>query len=233
MIRLRRRQTYMAVKNPVPRRLVKLLIVLLVIFLLIRTFFALEARLRPAIFAIAEARATVLATETINRAIYQNVAQGSRYENLVFIQKDREGNVASVEINNLELARIQALTTTNVQLALKTLEEQEMKVPLGQILGSEIFASWGPRIKVAFIPVGTVSAQMQQEFESGGINVISHQVGLDITVTMQIVVPFMKKEIKVNTYTPLVTATFFGKVPETVINLPPIDFQFPSAPGDK
>jgi sporulation protein YunB len=229
MFRLRRRPLYAAVKNRVPRRVLRLFLFIFSIFILVQAFLIIQNNLRPTIIALAQAKAKVLATEAINVAINQNIAKDSRYEHLIFIQKDNEGNVILAEVNNMELARIQSLTTMHVQSALKELKEQKIKVPLGQVLGSEIFANLGPKIPVTLVPVGTVSAKMEQSFQSSGINIVSHQVGIDITATVHIVIPFMSTEVKVNTYTPIVTATFFGRVPETVINLPmPYDFQFPS-----
>lgn len=229
MFRLRRRPLYAAVKNRVPRRVLRFFFFIFSIFILVQAFLIIQNNLRPTIIALAQARAKVLATEAINTAINQNIARDSRYEHLIFIQKDNEGNVILAEVNNMELARIQSLTTMHVQSTLKELKKQKIKVPLGQVLGSEIFANLGPKIPVTLVPVGTVSAKMEQSFQSSGINIVSHQVGIDITATVHIVIPFMSTEVKVNTYTPIVTATFFGRVPETVINLPmPHDFQFPS-----
>ncbi len=229
MFRLRRRPLYAAVKNRFPRRFIIFLTIIFVLYLLIQTFLIIQSNLRPTIIALAQAKAKVLATEAINAAINQNIAKESRYEHLIFIQKDNEGNIVLAEVNNMELARIQALTTMNVQSVLKELEEEKIRIPLGQVLGSELLANLGPKIPVSLVPVGTVSAKMQQTFQSSGINIVSHQVGIDITATVHIVVPFLTSEVNVNTYTPLVTATFFGRVPETVINLPmPYDFQFPS-----
>lgn len=229
---MRPRPVYRALKNRFPRRLVGFAILVLLLFLLLKTFLIIEANLRPTIIALAQAKANVLATEAINEAINQNIAKGSRYEHLIFTQKDKDGNVVLAEINNMELARIQALTILNIQTALKELASQKIKIPLGQALGSEILANFGPKIPVNLVPIGTVKAEMRQSFDSAGINIVSHQVGIDITATVQIVIPFVKAEISVKTYTPLVTATFFGRVPETVINLPiPYDFNFPSAGG--
>ena len=228
MFRLRRRPLYAAVKNRVPRRVLRLFLFIFSIFILVQAFLIIQNNLRPTIIALAQAKAKVLATEAINVAINQNIAKDSRYEHLIFIQKDNEGNVILAEVNNMELARIQSLTTMHVQSTLKELKKQKIKVPLGQVLGSEIFANLGPKIPVTLVPVGTVSAKMEQSFQSSG-STLSHQVGIDITATVHIVIPFMSTEVKVNTYTPIVTATFFGRVPETVINLPmPYDFQFPS-----
>jgi len=234
MIKLRRRPVYSAMKGRLPTKLLKFLAVIFFIYLLIQTFLIIESNLRPTMIALAQAKAKLMATEAINTAINQNIARDSRYEHLIFIQKDNEGNVVLAEVNNMELARIQALTTMNVQTALKELGEQKIKIPLGQVLGSELLANLGPKIPVSLVPVGTVCAKMHQTFESSGINIVSHQVGIDITATVQIVIPFLTSDVNVNTYTPIVTATFFGRVPETVINLPmPLDFQFPSTSDTK
>lgn len=225
-----RRPMYSALKWKRPKIW---LFILLAIFLYlgIRTFMVIEGNLRPTIMSIAEARAKVIATETINNAINQNIAQKSRYEHLIFIQKDNQGNIAMAEVNNAEVARIQALTTISVQSALNEIQAEKLKIPLGQALGSDILANYGPKISVGIVPVGTVTAEMSQSFETSGINVISHQVGIDITANVQIVVPFMSTEVSVKTFSPVVTATYFGQVPDTVINLPlPNDFQFPISP---
>jgi sporulation protein YunB len=207
------------------------LILAIFIFLAVRAFLFVEGNLRPTIISMAEARARQLATEAINNAIKQKIAQESRYEHLIFIQKDNQGKIIMAEVNNMEIAKIQALTTMSVQSTLEALQAQEIKIPLGQALGSEILANLGPRIPVTLVPVGTVSAEIQQTFESSGINIVSHQVGIDITARIQIVIPFFSSEISVHSFTPLATATYFGQVPETVINLPmPYDFEFPSNP---
>jgi sporulation protein YunB len=207
------------------------LFLVLFIYLAIRSFVVIESNLRPTIVAIAEARAKVLATQAINSAIDKHIAQESRYEHLIFIHKDYQGNVVMAEVNNMEVARIQTLTTMNVQSALKDLQAERIRIPLGQALGSEILANFGPRIPITLVPIGTVTAEIKQSFESGGINIVSHQVGIDITASVQIIIPFVSTEVNVRTFTPIVTATYFGKVPDTVINIPmPNMFQFPSIP---
>lgn len=211
------------------KRFLRFLLFIVIIFILIRTFVAIETNLRPTIVSIAEARAKILATQAINSAIDKHIAQESRYEHLIFIHKDNEGNVVMAEVNNAEVARIQTLTTMNVQEALRQLQAERIRIPLGQALGSEILANLGPRIPVTLVPIGTVSAEINQAFESSGINIVSHQVGLDIVASVQIVIPFVSTEFNVKTFTPIATATYFGRVPDTVINLPlPYQFDFPS-----
>lgn len=228
-----RRPLYSAVKlRPKPRWL-GFIIFAIFLYFCVHTFILIEANLRPTIISIAEARANRMATDAINNAIYSNIAQGSRYEHLIFIQKDIQGNITLAEVNNMEIARIQALTTINVQNALSNLEEEVIKIPLGQALGSDLLANLGPRIPVTIVPIGIVTAEMKQSFESSGINIVSHQVGIDISANIRIVIPLMSSEVNVRTFSPIVTATYFGRVPDTVINIPmPYNFDFPSSPSD-
>lgn len=211
--------------------LIGFIILAIFLFVSVRAFILIESNLRPTIIAIAEARARVLATEAINNAIDKHVAQESRYEHLIFIHKDHQGNVVMAEVNNMEVARIQTITTMNVQNALRNLKAETMRIPLGQALGSEILSNYGPKIPVTFTPIGTVTADIKQSFESSGINIVSHQVGIDIAAEVQIVIPFVSSKVNIRTFTPIVTATYLGRVPDTVINLPlPQSFQFPSLP---
>lgn len=224
-----RRPVYSAVKFPFNLRLLRFLFLIFFLYLAVQSFIFIESSLRPTIISISEAKAKAMATEAINNAINLNIAQDSRYEHLIFIQKDNQGNIIMAEVNNMEVARIQALTTMNVQAALRELKSQKITIPLGQALGSEFLANFGPKIPITLVPIGTVTANMKQSFTTTGINIVSHQVGIDITASVQIIIPLTTAEISVNTFTPVVTATYFGRVPETVINLPmPFDFQFPS-----
>ena len=210
-------------------RFMVFLIFLLFIYSSIRTFIFIETSLRPTIISIAEARAKVIATEAINNAIDIHVARESRYEHLIFIQKDYQGNIAMAEVNNMEIARIQTLTVMNVQDTLKRIKSEKIRIPLGQALGSEILANYGPKIPVTLVPIGTVQAGINQKFSPTGINIVSHEVGINIEAEVQIIIPFVSSQVIVSTYTPIVTATYFGKVPDTVINLPlGQNFEIPS-----
>ena len=122
-------------------KLVSLLVAVLVLYVTIRAFIFIESSLRPTIIKVAEAQARILATEAINSAIDKHIAQESRYEHLIFIHKDFQGNVIMAEVNNMEVARIQTLTTMNVQNALRIMRQEKLRIPLGQALGSEILAN--------------------------------------------------------------------------------------------
>lgn len=210
-------------------RFILFLMLILLIYSSVRTFIYIETNLRPTIIAIAEARAKVIATEAVNSAIDMHIARESRYEHLIFIQKDYQGNIAMAEVNNMEIARIQTLTIMNVQDALKRIQSETIKIPIGQALGSEILANYGPKIPVTLVPIGTVKAGINQEFKPTGINIVSHEVGIEIEAEVQVIIPFVSSQVTVSTYTPIVTATYFGKVPDTVINLPlGQNFEIPS-----
>ncbi len=229
MFRKRRFSIFGGYKFKIRFKFLVFLFAIVFIFSAVRTFIFIETNLRPTIMAIAEARAKVITTEAINSAIDLHIARESRYEHLIFIQKDYQGNIAMAEVNNMEVARIQTLTTMNVQDALKRIQSEKIRIPLGMIFGSQILANYGPKIPVTLVPFGTVNAGISQKFNPAGINIVSHEVGIDIEAEVQIIIPFVSSQISISTYTPIVTATYFGKVPDTVINLPlGQNFEIPS-----
>ncbi|MDW7651763.1 MAG: sporulation protein YunB [Bacillota bacterium] len=198
---------------------------LLVVFLfaVIRIFVYFDNNLRPTILSIAGARADVIATEAINNAVSEKVARNILYQDLILLQKDREGKIILAQTNNMEVNRLMAETTMRVQDALTSLKGEKVYIPLGQALGFYLLANTGPRIPITLIPIGFVNTEIIDTFEEAGINQVRHKIYLDIHAEVEVVIPFVSEVTKVSTTVPIVDAIYPGDVPDTVINL-----QFPS-----
>ncbi|MGQ9512790.1 sporulation protein YunB [Thermodesulfitimonas sp.] len=91
---------------------------------------------------------------------------------------------------------------------------------MGQVLGSQILANYGPRIKVRIVPVGAVKVEMLEKFEAAGINQTRHRFFLHLDTSVRIVIPLQKKDVRVNTEIPLVENVIVGTVPSTYVSVP-------------
>ncbi len=206
----------------------------LLVFLVLRLFMIFDRNLRPTILSVAAARADIIATEAINNAVSEKVARNILYQDLVLLQKDREGRIILAQINSMEVNRLMAETTMRVQEALVALKGEVIYIPLGQALGSYLLANYGPRIPIALVPVGLVNTNIIDTFENAGINQVRHKIYFDIHAEVQVVIPFVSAITKVSTAVPIVDAIYPGEVPDTVINLQfPGGFshRLPIAPG--
>lgn len=184
------------------------------------SFWMIETHLKPTLLTIAEAKATLLATQSINNVISESVNLGIDPQKLVNVTLDSRGRVVLIQSNTMEFNKIAADTTIKVQNSLKELGEEKITIPMGQILGSQLLASVGPNIVVTIIPIGTVQVKVVDKFEQAGINQTKHMVYLMATTQIRIVVPLVSKSVSVNTQVPIAEYVVVGEVPGTYVQFP-------------
>lgn len=188
--------------------------------LLIYVFFRVESHLKPTLLAIAEARATAIATTTINNVINEQISQGTEYQNMVSVKVDDRGRVVLMQPNTVEFNRLASHITIKVQDRLRQISEEKIRIPFGQVLGSKILASYGPDITVTVIPIGTVQVKVIDTFEQAGINQTKHEIYIVANTQVRIVVPLVSKSVEVITRVPISEYVVIGEVPNTYVQFP-------------
>lgn len=182
-------------------------------------FTVIDRNLKPTIMQIADARAHIVATEAINKALYEKVLYNTDYEDLVTIHKDTEQKVTVMQANTLKISRIVSEANMAIKDTLKNLQDEDFYIPLGQALGSPLLANYGPQIRVGIVPVGTVNVGFDDRFQEAGINQVRHILYLDIETTVKIVVPLLKEDIVVKHQIPIAETIIIGDVPNTYLGL--------------
>lgn len=196
------------------------LALILIISLFVYSFWVMETNLKPTLLAIAEAKATLIATEAINNVINDYVSRSIDPQTLVIVKVDSRGRVVLIQPNTMEFNKLAADTTIKVQEVLKQIGHEKISIPIGQVLGSQLLASMGPKITVTIIPIGTVQVKVVDNFEQAGINQTRHMVYLVTTTQIRIVVPLVSKSVMVNTQVPIAEYVVVGEVPSTYVQFP-------------
>lgn len=203
------------------------LISILLVGFMIYSFWIMETNLKPTLLAIAETKATLIATESINNVINDNVSRSIDPQTLVTVKVDSRGRVVLIQPNTMEFNKLAADTTIKVQDSLKRISDEKITIPIGQVFGSQLFASVGPKITVTVIPMGTVQVKVVDKFEQAGINQTRHMVYLVATTQIRIVVPLVSKSVMVNTQVPVAEYVVVGEVPNTYVQFPfPLNHDF-------
>jgi sporulation protein YunB len=197
-----------------------LLVALLFLIIVAGGFWSMEIHLKPTLLAIAETKAMSIATKSINDVINEKVSKTIDPEALLTVKVDSRGRVVFIQPNTMEFNRLAADTTIKVQDALKDIAEERISIPIGQVLGSQLLASMGPKITVTIIPVGTVQVKVIDKFEQAGINQTKHMVYLLVTTQVRIVVPLVSKSVDVSTQVPISEYVVIGEVPSTYVQFP-------------
>ena len=183
--------------------------------LVLLIFGIVEKNLKPTIVQIAESRASLIATETIHRVLYDKVLANVNYNELIFVHKDSEQRITMMQANTIKISRIVSQANIEIKDALENLEDEIIQIPFGQIFGSQLFANFGPRINVKLSPVGKVNVNFIDEFQEAGINQVRHILYLNIETNIRIVVPLATEGVTVNNQVPIAETIIVGQVPNT------------------
>lgn len=182
-------------------------------------FRIVDRNLKPTIIQIAESKAHILATETMNKVLYEKILTNTEYEDLMMVHKDSQQRVTLMQANTIKISRILSEANLEIKEALKNLQDETFKIPLGQALNSPLLAHVGPNIKVKLIPVGTVNVRFVDNFQQAGINQTRHILHLNINTTIQIVVPLVTENVEVHNQVPIAETIIVGDVPSTYLGL--------------
>ena len=174
----------------------------------------------PILVSMAEARARQLAVEAMNQAIAEVMGTAVTYADLMRVTTDQQGRVTMIEANAMLMNDLSSQAALAAQRNLDALADQGVRLPLGAALGISLFSSAGPSIRVSVIPVGAVSTRFVTSFESAGINQTRHEISLEASVVMRIVIPTGADSVSVSTYVPVTESIIVGVVPDTYVNVP-------------
>ncbi len=200
-------------------RTLKLYMFFLMFFITFYSVFNfVEHQLTPNIIAIAETQARIIATKAINQAVKDKVAKNVQYKDLVSIHKDTSGQVTLIQINTVEINRLESETALEVIKVLREVTMDGITIPIGSATRSKILSNYGPVIRVSLLPAGTADVNTVEAFEEAGINQTRHRVVLEIIANIQVIQPLLSSNITVKTHVPIVETIIIGNVPQAILD---------------
>lgn len=158
-----------------------------------------------------------ITTVAVNDAIYYTLSDQVRYEDLVTVSRDDEGNIQAISSNSFQINRIARDTAYMSQQNLKKMSEDGIQVPLGAFSGVEAWAGFGPKINLKIIPISNVECRFVSEFEGAGINQTKHSIYLEIVADISIIMPSGTSNFASLTEVLICESVLVGKVPDTYL----------------
>jgi len=182
----------------------------------------LELRVRPLVEQMAVHQVDARLTGEVNNAVLATLAaQEISYDKLICVQRDGEGAITAITSDMPQINLLRSLVVADVLRAVQEVDVSALSIPLGSVLGSDLFWASGPRIEVKSLTAGTVSAEVRSEFSSAGINQTLHRVVLDIQIPLTILLPGGGVKTQVSTQVCVAETVIVGKVPDTYLMLDP------------
>lgn len=177
----------------------------------------LDWRLRPLVEQYSQTQAKLAASLAADRAVTQALAEQATLP--VHVQRDSAGNIQSVETDMTVVNRLKAAVTDAVTAEMAQ-KELQLNIPLGTLIGSDLFTGRGPRIPIKVLCNATVITALEGTFESAGINQTNHQLWLTAHVTVVCVISgFRQLTVTSETRYLVAETVLVGKVPDTYADL--------------
>ncbi|SHJ97734.1 sporulation protein YunB [Tepidibacter formicigenes] len=202
------------------RKIVSVIILILLFIIFIGSFIFIDRKIKPTVQAIAESKAQELANRSINKAVGQILQGKIKYEELINLKTDVDGNITMIQANTILMNKIASDVAIEVQQQLKQIKTTSANIPLGTAFKSSILAKYGPKLKVGVQPVGIVNVDFRTEFDSSGINQTRHRIYLIIKTKVRVIIPFTSSYKEVASQMPVCETIIVGKVPQNYVNIP-------------
>lgn len=219
------------------KRNVFVVIVLLVLVLTFVIFNLLSKYIGPILLDYAEVETTKLSTLIINKAVENQVSNDFKPIDMIKTTTNKNGEIVSVDFDtNLVNQSLVSINNT-IQVNLKYLEEGKLdlidmpdssinyesknfsngiiyQIPFGVVTDTPILSDIGPKIPIKTSLIGSVISNVKTELTPYGINNVLLKIYIEVTVTEQVILPFISKRINISLEVPVLMKLINGSIPD-------------------
>lgn len=179
-----------------------------------------QSRMRPQVERLAGSRAHYLAAQAINEAVMDAIARLEiTYDDLIHFEKDSTGQITALKTDMVMANKVKAGIHAATLERIDGLAKSDIKIPIGNLMDSDLFAGRGPSITVRLVPVGIVDVAFSNQFSEAGINQTRHQILMDINTEIGVLLPGSSDTQRVNTQVCIAETIIVGAVPEAYAEL--------------
>jgi len=176
--------------------------------------------LHPVIEKMAVSSAVNRVSEAVSSAVADCVIERQLgYDDFITLEKDEEGRISSLTGSVISLSQLKRDLVNDLIGKLDGLKEEEFGIPLGTLTGWIIFSGKGPMIQMELLSVGDVTVETRHEFEDAGINQTLHQIYLDVSSTIYLMIPGELLSRETVSSVCVAETVIIGEVPDTYLYL--------------
>lgn len=193
-------------------RVLVLLCAALALYILFRS------KLYPVVESLAETQVKNVTSDLINDAIDEQIARGDiQYDRIVYFEKDLNGRITALKTNMGEVNHLKTQTLNIINDEILALDASDIGLPIGSLILPELFSGKGPAIPVRILSIRNSDASFNSGFSEAGINQTLHQLSMDVSVDVTVLVLGSTVSFTVNSQVVVAETIIVGDVPNTFL----------------
>ena len=176
----------------------------------------------PTIKVACESRAKALGVQITEETVKEFI-ENVEYNTLMNITYNEQGKIIAINANIIELNRLSSEIAYKIQEKLNNLEKISVEIPMGRMMGLNVFSGYGPNVNIKLVPLGNIETKFDTNFTSEGINQTKHTIYMNIQSVITVVAPFIGSSIKCNSTVTIAETIIVGDIPDTYYNIEGLD----------
>ena len=198
------------------RRLFRFLCFLLLLAAVLLLLF--RSRYHEVIRELAETQVKNSTSDLINDAIDQQIETGNiQYDRIVYFEKDLNGRITALKTNMSEVNRLKTDILNIINDEILSMDSSDIGIPIGSLILPEFLSGRGPQVPVNIISISNSDGSFESHFSEAGINQTLHQLTMQVSVDVSILVLGRTDSFTVTTQVVVAETIIVGQVPDTFL----------------
>jgi len=158
-------------------------------------------------------------SDLTNDAIAKQMADGIiQYDRIVYFEKDLDGRITALKTNMSEINRLKTDILNIINDEILALDTSDIGIPLGSLFLPELLSGKGPIIPVHILSIRNSDAVFTSDFSQAGINQTLHQLTMEVSVDVAVLVLAKTESFTVNSEVVVAETVIVGDVPQTYLH---------------
>ncbi len=159
-----------------------------------------------------------LSTTAVSDAVYDVLKEENlKYDDLVKIQYDSNGNVSLIMLQTVRLNNIARRFYQVAQTYLDKMGDEGIDVELGTFTGIPFLVGLGPKINLKLVSIGAMTSTFKNNFTGTGINQTHHTLYIELFASVSLILPAYSSTIDSTTEVLVADSVIVGDVPEVYL----------------
>ncbi len=177
----------------------------------------LEGKYLPALQSLLSTQVSNQVTHHFSETLAGELSGEVSYSDLVTLERDEAGQITAITTNVAKMNLLKEQVVSETGAYIDGLDRSEFAIPVGSLTNRAIFSGRGLKVTVKAITAGTVTAVFQQSFTEAGINQTRHQILLEVTVPVEMLLAGETWTETVKTQILVAETVIVGQVPQTYL----------------
>ena len=181
-------------------------------------FFMLREKYQDVIRDLARTQVMNTTSDLTNDAIAKQMADGViQYDRIVYFEKDLEGRITALKTNMSEINRLKTDILNIINDEILALDTSDIGIPLGSLILPELLSGKGPAVPLHILSIRNSDAVFSSAFSQAGINQTLHQITMEVSVDVAVLVLARTENFTVNSEVVVAETVIVGDVPQTYL----------------